>query len=56
MIGHWLSSFFSWPNGSVWGNTLVMVPGFISHHLLMKRHISRTLAQPADAPKETSTP
>jgi len=41
VIGHWLGSFFSWPNGSVWGNAVVAVPGFVTHHLLIKKHISR---------------
>ena len=43
-----LRLFFSWPGGGVWSNVIaevVIVPGgFVVHHVLMRRHHDRKLA------------
>lgn len=40
------SAFFAWPDGGVWSNLLASLlwgaPAFITHHVLMRRHQTRT--------------
>jgi hypothetical protein len=40
------SAFFSWPDGGVWSNLVAAgiwaIPGFTTHHLLMRRHQTNT--------------
>ncbi|HXR74010.1 hypothetical protein [Actinocrinis sp.] len=42
-----LSAFFAWPSGGVWSNLLAAamwaVPGFTTHHLLIRRHQTKTV-------------
>lgn len=42
----WVSAFFSWPGGGVWSNIVAAaiwaVPGFTAHHVLIRRHHTRT--------------
>jgi hypothetical protein len=43
------TAFFSWPNGGVWSNLLASLlwgaPAFITHHRLMRRHQTKTIAE-----------
>lgn len=42
-------AFFAWPGGGVWSNIIAAgmwaLPGFTAHHLLMRRHHTRTAAR-----------
>lgn len=45
MIHAW-HAFFSWPDGGVWANLLAAglwaLPAFTTHHVLMRRHHTKT--------------
>lgn len=45
----WVSAFFAWPNGGVWANLVAAAMwaplGFGTHHVLMRRHHTKTTQQ-----------
>lgn len=53
---HFIATLFSWPNGIVVGNLIASalwaLPAFITHHLLIRRHITNTLASHLAARKQ----
>lgn len=51
-----LRTLFAWPQGIVVGNLIASalwaLPAFITHHLLIRRHITNTLASHLAARKQ----
>lgn len=50
------ASFFGWPSGGVWSNLLASLmwtgPAFVTHHVLIRRHHTRTTARQTRELKE----
>lgn len=46
-MSHLLGVLFAWPQGIVVGNLIASamwaIPAFITHHLLIRRHITKTV-------------